>query len=272
MTENINENNWYFVEESERIGPVNISVLIEKFNQKRITDDTYIWTKGMTDWKILQDLPDLKQKLQNSSTSNPMSPPLLIKEKIPDPIKVKKLSFLELPTSEKCLFIKIGADRGVSEIEYGPYSLDLLKKIFKENRINEKTYIFKPGMSNWLHLGEIEGFSEVFNTKLNKNFAEKRSNTRKPLIARIFMANGQEVFEGICRDISLGGMQVLMDKAPFSVNEKISLNVHPGEDKYQFTANGEIIRILEGKSGFSFRFSNLSSEAKMAIENYLNNN
>jgi hypothetical protein len=34
---------------------------------------------------------------------------------------------------------------------------------------------------------------------------------RKPFIARIFFNNDKKFFEGICRDISVGGMQVLVD-------------------------------------------------------------
>ena len=49
---------------------------------------------------------------------------------------------IKLAKSENSIFIKIGTDRGGADIEYGPYSLDIIKKLFKENRINGKTFVF----------------------------------------------------------------------------------------------------------------------------------
>ena len=58
----------------------------------------------------------------------------------------------------------------------------------------------------------------------------------------MFFANNDQLFEGVCRDISIGGMQVLVDHFPAQVGERISLNVHPENSEHHFVADGEIVR------------------------------
>ena len=87
--------------------------------------------------------------------------------------------------------------------------------------------------------------------------------------ASIFVQQQNQVFEGICRDLSIGGMQVLLDGFPGKVAQNISINVHPDNSDHHFVASGEIVRILEGNQGFSFRFINLNSEAMDAIRSYI---
>lgn len=76
----------------------------------------------------------------------------------------------------------------------------------------------------------------------------------------------------MCRDISIVGMQVLMDDFQGSTGDRISINVHPENSDYHFTAAGVVVRLLEGNSGFSFRFQGLSDEARNSIEKYLQDN
>jgi hypothetical protein len=76
-------------------------------------------------------------------------------------------------------------------------------------------------------------------------------------------------------------MQVLTDRLPGKVGAKIRLNVSSISDEKasktqkarkidSFVAEGVIVRILEDKRGFSFRFDKLSSAAKRSIEQYIN--
>ena len=79
----------------------------------------------------------------------------------------------------------------------------------------------------------------------------------------------QEVFEGICRDISNGGMQVLV--SGFGEGERISINVHPDNTDYHFVADVDC-KMDKGNIGFLFRFINLSEDAIKAIGNYIEAN
>ena len=101
------------------------------------------------------------------------------------------------------------------------------------------------------------------------SFEKKISKSGNVYYSLVINVNNKKVFEGICRDVSVGGMQVLIDQFPGKAGEKISINVHPENSDYHFVASGQIVRLLEGNNGFSFRFQQLSDEAKKAIEKYV---
>ena len=90
-------------------------------------------------------------------------------------------------------------------------------------------------------------------------------------MAQVYVTNQAELATGICRDISVGGMQLLTDKIPGAVGSSIHLNVTPPKDSglKPFVAEGLIVRILEDQRGFAFRFTQISNEAKQSIESYI---
>ena len=136
----------------------------------------------------------------------------------------------------------------------------------------EKHLFFLRGMSDWKVLADFIDYSEVFEglpPVIEEE--ERRRGLRKPFIARMFFEADQRVYVGICRDVSIGGMQVLVDQAPAPIGEKISINVHPENTEHHFVADGEVVRHLDGGQGFSFRFKELSTDAKQAIQKYITN-
>ena len=74
----------------------------------------------------------------------------------------------------------------------------------------------------------------------------------------------------MARDISIGGMQVLSDFLPSKVGSRLKLNISPPEPTsaafVPFVAEGLVVRILEDRRGFSFRFDELSANARQIIE------
>jgi hypothetical protein len=232
-------------------------------SQKKIGPDTFVWTKGFDNWKKLKEIKEFEQA--------PIQAPPLIKS-IPVP-EVIGPDWESIADEERIFHIKIGHDRGGSEIEYGPYSINDLKIFLQEKRINQKTYVYTPGMENWSLLADIPVYGR-FNLGPAKNITEKdrRQNLRRPFVARILFHDNKKIFQGICRDISIGGMQILIADFPGKMGEQINLNVHPENTDYSFTADGEIVRVLEGNQGFSIRFNELKQEAQNAILKYLSQN
>ena len=185
----------------------------------------------------------------------------------------KKFDWENLDKSSKIFSLKIGIDREGPEGEYGPYSISFIKRLYSEKRINGKTLLFSPGMDDWMFLADIPIFEVIFSELppiIDEN--DRRRATRKPFVARLLFHDNSEVFEGICRDISIGGLQILVAGCPLEINKTISMNVHPDNRETSFVAEGKVVRILEGNLGFSMRFVELSNDAKGAIENYINQN
>ena len=260
--------NWYYVQKGNRHGPVAIEVIETMIAKQELKPDDFVWKKGFENWKKIKETSELEAKAQAPAAPvAPNLPPEISK------IQHKELSLKDLNVNDRVIFIRIGTDRGGAATDYGPFSLEQLKQLFKENRINGKTFIFATGMKEWKLLADLPEYQEVFHElpPVIKE-SERRTNIRKPFIARLFVQNNKNVFEGICRDISIGGMQILLDNFQGNAGDKITINVHPENSDYHFTASGVVVRILEGSSGFSFRFQGLSDEAKRSIEKYVQEN
>jgi len=292
---------WYFVEKNDKAGPIDDATLEQYIREKKLGEKSFVWKKGFEDWKRIEDVAELDQYFNET----PISPlesfdevPFFEEEntgsgfeesldvsdylELEDESKNKKVNPVS-PAADKSMginwsqishdaqifTIKVGMDRGAEENEYGPFSLNMLKKLFDENRINAKTFIFTPGMTNWIFLADLPIFSKIFQMVPPViEEVDRRVASRRPFVAKMFFHNNAKFFEGICRDISVGGLQVLVSNSPVKVGEIISLNVHPENSEYSFVASAKVVRLLNGGQGFSLIFKNLSEEAT-AINNYL---
>lgn len=261
--------NWYYVQKGNRHGPVAIEVIETMIAKQELKPDDFVWKKGFENWKKIKEVSELAAAPAPAPAvpATPQLPPEISK------VQFKDISLKDLHADERVIFIRIGTDRGGAATDYGPFSINQLKQLFKENRINGKTFVFATGMKEWKLLADFPEFQEIFEElpPVIKE-AERRVAVRKPFVARLFIQNNKNVFEGICRDISIGGMQVLMDNFQGKSGDKISINVHPENSDYHFTASGLVVRVLEGNSGFSFRFHGLSDEARRSIEKYVQDN
>jgi hypothetical protein len=269
---------WYYVQGSERVGPVERSEIDSLFHAGTITAESFIWKKGFDNWKSLDSVDELSDLLEGGPDSIPAPDDISeipsMSEEVPTTSEaVGALDLHSVSEDAKVFTVKVGYDRGGSETEYGPFSLNQIKKAYEEKRISEKTFIFTPGMSTWVLLGDFELFEKISGVPAEEvSDDDRRISVRKPFIARLFFHDNNNVYEGICRDISVGGLQILVSDFPCQVDDKVSLNVHPDNSDYHFTASGRVVRKLEGDSGFSMRFEDLSSEAVTSIQAYVDNN
>ena len=254
---------WYYVEGNERIGPIDESSLESLIRSGKLKEENFVWKKGYDNWKKISEVNELHVYLDSEVKIEAESLPSLPSE--------TGIDWENLSLDEKMFTIKVGRDRGSSEeVEYGPYSLNVLKKAFDENRVNGKTYVFVKGLANWMFLADLPVFEKVFSSDVPEIKEEdRRKHVRKPFVARVFFHDDETFFEGICRDISVGGLQLLVGEFPGSVGDKISLNVHPDNSDYNFTASARIVRKLEGNQGVSLRFDALSDEASKSISSYI---
>lgn len=258
--------NWYYVQKGNRHGPVAIEVIEKMISDDELKTDDFVWKKGFENWKKIKEVPELQVAETPVTPPAPQMPPEISK-----PAQI--IDLRKLNPEDRLIFIRIGSDRGGATNDYGPFSIKQLKQLFKENRINGKTFVFATGMKEWTLLADLPEYQDIFEELPPViQESERRVTVRKPFIARLFVQNNKNVFEGICRDISIGGMQILLDDFKASAGDKITINVHPENSEYHFTASGVVVRILEGNSGFSFRFQGLSDEAKRAIEKYVQEN
>ncbi len=264
------DDKWYYVLDGNRQGPVEFQELQNLFLAGTLNADDFVWCKDFENWKKIADVEEFESSKKSESTAPIEAPPQIQEDSTTENSETNAFILGAFPENQKNFFIRIGMDRGGASSDYGPYSLEIIKKLYKENRINGKTLFYGPGLTSWIPLADISDYQEVFEDlppKIGED--ERRSSERRPFVARMLIHDRKNIYEGVCRDVSVGGMQVLVSDFPSRVGEEISINVHPDNTDYHFVSSGQIVRLLEGQQGFSFRFVALSEEAKSAIESYL---
>ena len=103
---------WYYVQAGERKGPVKESVVTELIADSVLRAEDYVWRKGLDNWIKIEETEEFSHSLHTDHD--------LPEADLPDVIDDGEVSLTELAGDETCIFIKIGADRGVEEVEYGP--------------------------------------------------------------------------------------------------------------------------------------------------------
>jgi hypothetical protein len=283
---------WYLAMGERWIGPISASDVYERVMSQQITWAHFVWKPGQAEWKRLCDVKTFKaavpqqppKKLQNE-VKEVSKPNIRSSSKQSPPIKTAQKRNAE-NTATRAMG-KLSDERGwflyFNDSQFGPFTKEEVSRFLSIGKITPRVHAWKGGMANWVRLQDIEAFEEVIASEVKSSGTMSKSGTgtktkipkpeqrfapRRPMVARILMHNNRAVSEAMCRDISVGGMQVLTDVLPGAVGSKIRLNVSSAAID-PFVAEGEIVRILEDNKGFSFRFDRLSDSAKKAIEKYI---
>lgn len=282
---------WYYVEENERVGPVPEEDFVVLIKKQKIILDTYVWKKGFDNWTLLKDVEDYRDlaNLQVQDSLEDASPIMHEEEQLSSGdevigIKDENLSFEDLGAiedqiqpeviddfnwdavdfKERVFTIRIGKDRGAQPVEYGPFSIEMIKNLVDQKRANDLTEIYTDGMSGYKELGEIEIFKSG-----KTDVSERRKHSRAPLVARLFFHDSETFFEGVCRDISIGGMQILVANFNGKAGDIVKLNVHPVDESLQFTAEAKVVRKLTECNGVSVRFVKMTPDNLEKINKYI---
>jgi hypothetical protein len=224
---------------------------------------SYVWKEGMAEWARIADVAAFKAAVPPPPAQKPKARP-------PAPPNAKKL-----PTREWFLFY--------NDSQYGPFTEEEVQGLANVGKITTDSFVWKDGMSDWEKIGSLAHFASFFKDVVAKTAAlektvsidkqeqqQKRAGQRKPILAKVIIAEGDQILIGMGRDISIGGMQVLSEFLPTKVGSRLKLNVSPPEPNSgtftPFVAEGVVVRVLEDRRGFSFRFDELSANARQIIE------
>jgi len=265
--------NWYYVESNERVGPVDENEFISLIESKKILDDTYVWRKGFDNWIQAKKLDELKKYLRGREVEE-KSKTLNDQEKDSDQEPRSEIPSIifnwdDVNDQDKIFILRVGSDRGGPTKEYGPFSIVMIEALINQKRVNHLTQIFSPGMGEWELVGDLKRFEKLFN--INMKTVERRKNKRCPISARVFLTDDSNFLQGVCRDVSIGGAQVLVSNFNGQVGDLIKVNMHFNDGSFAFTAKGKVTRTLNSVKGFSMRFVELSPEAIQMVSDYVEN-
>jgi hypothetical protein len=280
---------WFVAIGDQSVGPMTAAEVYDKITAGQITWVHFVWTEGQGQWSRICDTPTFQVAVPKAPTVRPVPPSAGAKKAPPPPIQEPKPWYLYY-----------------NDTQFGPFAQVEVERYLKIGKLNGRVHAWKDGMEGWVRLENLPEFSQAvtgsgparsgqtaireaavqqFGLDAAPGAVEKRTAPRFPLVARLLVADSKAagVTVALCRDISIGGMQVLTDRIPGPVGTQLKLNVSPssaspkksGSKKSArvtieaFVAEGEIVRILEDGRGYSFRFKKLPEKSRKAIEKYI---
>jgi hypothetical protein len=283
---------WYVALGTRWLGPMTASDIYEKILNHKLTWAHYVWRPGQKEWNRVCDVEAFQSAV-------PHQPDKSVQKAVQEVVRSVKGAGRSV--SKASSHLKSSAKNSVkkpvkklrngdlktwylyyNQSQFGPFSQEEIERFIQIGKIHGRVYGWCKGMRNWVYLEQIEALKRQFpatqfsnaGPKSDVSEFEQRQAPRRPLVAKILMTNEQSVIVGVCRDISVGGLQVLSQKVPGKVGTKLKMNISPSTNKAgemiePFVADGVIARILEDGRGFSFRFEQLSDRARKAIESYI---
>lgn len=248
---------WYTVVNSRPVGPLSAKEIVQRIQGGELNFASHVWKDGFSGWTRIYDVIDFKPLLPSEPSQTFIAEIQKSTQASPPPLSPKQKE--ELRTWYVYL----------DEANYGPISDREVELLIESGRVTSSTYMWQKGFADWQAASAIPAWAKLTKGGAEAKKTDKRSTPRKPFETKILLTDGKEVGWALCRDISVGGMQVLMDRAPGPVGTQLKLNVNTQGGVQGFTCEGTIVRILEDGRGFSFRFTHLSGDAKSAIEKYI---
>lgn len=251
---------WFIAIGEKSVGPMSASEVYERVMSGELTWISYVWKEGMNGWERLCDVPTFQAAVP---------PPPAVKPQVQPPAPPSP----KMQAKEWFLFFE--------EAQHGPFALDEVTGMAGVGKINSEVLGWKDGMSGWEKVGTLSTFSGLFagtpppvttstSEAAEKAGREKRAYSRRPILAKIMIAEKDQLIVGMARDISIGGMQVLSEFVPSSVGSRLKLNVSAPEPTHPafppFVAEGVVVRLHQDRRGFSFRFDELTANARQIIE------
>ena len=255
---NEGEPEWYLAVGDRHIGPFSAADIYQKILAQEISWAHYIWRKGEAQWQRICDVTTFKVAVPNAPGPIP-------KPESAIPAKGGKKSAARSEHTRNHSMRPPGPEERTwflyyNQTQFGPFSQDEVNRLILVGRVHGRVHAWKNGLPNWERLERLADFKTVLKSaaelpdlhrtrtiELDASLAaqtegqgaevdvleepsirlnrDKRSALRAPLVAKILMTDEKGVTVGLCRDISIGGMQVLTDRIPGKVGARIRLNV-----------------------------------------------
>lgn len=163
----------------------------------------------------------------------------------------------------------------------GPFTVSELIELIDSRHLDLTAFVWKQGFADWMRICDVEFFQEKFASSPKQDLLEaakrleegrkreQRQTPRAPFEVRVLLTNGDDVGWGVCRDISLGGMQVLMNYVPGPVGTELRIHVNGYRGISGFDCSGKIVRAGNDKRSFSLEFTKLPDKAKESLARFI---
>ncbi|HRK02617.1 MAG TPA: DUF4339 domain-containing protein, partial [Oligoflexia bacterium] len=235
------EKKFFIAMGNKAMGPLSAQEVYERIQRGEVGLLHYYWRKGLSDWKRLAEEKEFAVLVPKKPASSSIK---TLRSRIGDITKDVELTQTRV---NRPYYLY------TNNTQYGPFSEDELLRVLKTQKVSRNAYAWTAGWPNWKRLSSIPEFAEFvastpapkptskassksksktksslkkvpasndqtmgvrMGTVAGEDLSDKRGGPRRPLVARLFLHNNQDVIIAVCRDISIGGMQVLTDRVP----------------------------------------------------------
>lgn len=157
------EQDWYYVESGKSQGPFRRSVFEKMIRDGQLGAQTYIWTKGMSEWTHL-DQTEMKAMLpapvqEDKPEEQPAAKVQVSLDK--EPVRAaapesnpQQEEAHEQPAGEEWYYIRKGQT-------FGPCTKEEIISYIHNGALNGSSYVWKDGMADWVYLRDSEFASEL---------------------------------------------------------------------------------------------------------------
>jgi len=248
---------WFVAVGDKSVGPMTAAEVYDRVVSGEITWAHFVWKEGQKEWERICDIATFKAAVPPPPSQKPRATP-------PAPPVQGKVQ-----AKEWFLFS--------NDSQTGPFTGDEVKSMVSVGKVEAESFAWKDSMKDWEKISTIAELATGVKPPATPGAGrgEKRAHKRGPVIAKVMIADGSSAAVGIGRDVSIGGMQVLSEFVPAKLGVKLKLNVSPPDvtnPAFQpFVAEGVVVRILDDRRGFSFRFEDLPVAARTIIERIIQN-
>jgi hypothetical protein len=274
--------NWYYVQGSERVGPVSEQFLQRLFLDNEINAETYVWKKGFQNWERIKNVSELNFDQLNQDNVILESEPINftfdhnnddVNQNADVDIELNEeedvdilfqFNWNDLDDADEVFYIKIGKDRKNFEGTdvYGPYSFNELKDALESKRINKHTLIFTPGMEAWQRIHDTP-LSEDFKLGISSGIILNEMplmfvhiDQSNPLISLVKKASTKDL--------------VLLANHEFKkyVNHKIKFRLFVGSNDKSHSVEVEVLSYDTLEQTLDCRVTSISDDAKKILLNH----
>jgi hypothetical protein len=276
--------NWYYVNGSERVGPVDFLTLQKLYLDNVLNQESYVWKKGFTNWERIKDVVELDfseivsedlifetevedQKIENTIVEATDSEARkIILEHDDSPIIDYTFDWhtFKGKDHEELFFIKVGKDRKNFEGTeiFGPYSIVELKMAIENKRINMQTLIYTAGMSSWCRIQDTN-LSEKYQFGISSNIVLNEmplllvfSSSPLPIITMVKKAGVKE--------------SILLGAGPFDlmIGEVQKTSLYVGTDLKNRNVEIKILKYNKKDQTILCSFVDISNDVKKIILNH----
>jgi hypothetical protein len=172
--------------------------------------------------------------------------------------------------------------------EFGPISINELQTVVQTGKMRGTLYAWSKGMENWHPVSALEELSHLFQgapqglaarppSRFNKVTPdhEGRGAARSALVATVWRLQGRKEREiiGICADISISGMQVVVDNSQ-AANDKgsqLELEIVPVglSGLNAIRVQGKVVWKDSAVHRIGVQFTQVSPKDSLLIESYV---